>query len=298
LSQASQNRALLFATAVLFSTGGAAVKACSLSGWQTAGFRSGIAAVVLFLVLPGARRGWTFRTWLIGLAYAATMILFVVANKLTTSADAIFLQSTAPLYLLLLGPVVLRERILKVDVAVISAVAGGAILLLAGSETAAVTAPDPRRGNLLALVAGVTWALTMTGFRWMAKRPSGKNSAEAAVIAGNVLAFVLCLPLAVPARLTSITDMAVLVYLGVFQIALAYMLLTRSLRYVPGIEAATLLLIEPVLNPVWSWAFHGEKPGALALAGGAAIIGITFAGTVWRLKFTGISRLQDIPIPD
>jgi drug/metabolite transporter (DMT)-like permease len=298
LSQASQNRALLFATAVLFSTGGAAVKACSLSGWQTAGFRSGIAAVVLFLLLPGARRGWTFRTWLIGLAYAATMILFVVANKLTTSADAIFLQSTAPLYLLLLGPVVLRERILKVDVVVISAVAGGAILLLAGSETAAVTAPDPRRGNLLALVAGVTWALAMTGFRWMAKRPSGKNSAEAAVIAGNVLAFVLCLPLAVPARLTSITDMAVLVYLGVFQIALAYMLLTRSLRYVPGIEAATLLLIEPVLNPVWSWAFHGEKPGALALAGGAAIIGITFAGTVWRLKFTGISRLQDIPIPD
>ena len=109
----SKNRLFLFAAALLFSTGGAAIKACSLSSWQVAGFRSGIAAVVLYILLPGARPsakpGWTWRTWLIGLAYAATMILFVLANKLTTSANAIFLQSTAPFYLLLLGPLVLAR---------------------------------------------------------------------------------------------------------------------------------------------------------------------------------------------
>lgn len=298
MSTASKNRAFLFVTAVLFSTGGAAVKACTLSSWQVAGFRSGIATVVLYLALPGARRGWTARTWMIGLAYATTMILFVLANKLTTSANAIFLQSTAPLYLLLLGPLVLRERILKVDIAVISGVAAGVLLLLGGTETAGATAVNPGRGNLLALTAGLTWALTMTGFRWMAKRADKNGSAEAAVIAGNLAAFVISLPMALPVTRISTADAGVLLYLGIFQIGLAYILLTRSLRQVPGLEAATLLLVEPVLNPVWSWIFHGERPSRLALAGGAVIIGVAFAGTAWRLKFTEISQLGDNAIPD
>jgi len=271
----------------LFSTGGAAIKACSLSSWQVAGFRSGIAALVLYIALPGARRQWTGRTWLIGLAYAATMILFVLANKLTTSANAIFLQSTAPLYLLLLGPLVLREPIRKVDLAVISAVAAGAVLLLMGSEATAAlntTAPDPARGNWMALAAGATWALTITGLRWMGKRSDNANSAAATVIAGNLIAFAVCLPMAIPVEHAGLTDLAVLLYLGLFQVSLAYVFLTRSLGEVPGLEAATLLLIEPVFNPVWTWMIHGERPGSSALLGGFLIITAAFAGTVWRLK--------------
>ena len=89
-------RLQLLATAVLFSTGGAAIKASALSTWQVASFRSGIAALVLLVALPSARRFWTRRSLLVGLAYAATTILYVAANKLTTAANAIFLQSTAP----------------------------------------------------------------------------------------------------------------------------------------------------------------------------------------------------------
>jgi drug/metabolite transporter, DME family len=286
LSQASKSRLSVFAAALLFSTGGAAIKACSLSSWQVAGFRSGIAAAVLYVALPGARRGWTSRTWMVGLAYAATMILFVLANKLTTSANAIFLQSTAPLYLLLLGPLVLREPLRKVDMAVISMVAAGAMLLLRGSENAIVTAPDSGRGNGMALAAGVTWALTITGLRWMGKRAGHRDSSAATVIAGNLIAFAVCLPLAIPVEHTRVTDLAVLLYLGIFQVSLAYVFLTRSLREVPGLEAATLLLIEPVFNPVWTWIVHGERPGAAALLGGFLIIAAAFGGTVWRLKAT------------
>jgi drug/metabolite transporter (DMT)-like permease len=76
------------------------------------------------------------------------------------------------------------------------------------------------------------------------------------------------------------------------------MLLLRALRRVPGLEAATLLLIEPVLNPIWSWIIHGERPGVLTLAGGALIVGVAFAGTVWRLKFTEVPQLHDFPVPD
>jgi drug/metabolite transporter (DMT)-like permease len=286
LSQASKSRLSLFAAALLFSTGGAAIKACSLTSWQVAGFRSGIAAAVLYIALPGARRGWTARTWLVGLAYAATMILFVLANKLTTSANAIFLQSTAPLYLLLLGPLVLREPLRKVDLAVISMVAAGAVLLLMGSEGVIVTAPDPARGNGLALAAGVTWALTITGLRWMGKRfdwmgkrSDERDSAAATVIAGNLIAFAVCLPMAVPVEHARLTDLAILLYLGIFQVSLAYVFLTRSLREVPGLEAATLLLVEPVFNPVWTWMVHGERPGGAALLGGFLIIAAAFGGT-------------------
>ena len=110
------NRLLLLAAAVLFSTGGAAIKATSLTGWQIASFRAGVAAAVLLALIPGSRTGWSWRAALVGIAYASMLVLFVLATKLTTAADAIFLQSTAPLYLLLLSPWLLHERIQRADV--------------------------------------------------------------------------------------------------------------------------------------------------------------------------------------
>jgi drug/metabolite transporter (DMT)-like permease len=214
------------------------------------------------------------------------MILFVLATKSTTSANAIFLQSTAPLYLLLLGPWVLREPIRSVDLAVIATVAAGAVLLLLGTGASISTAPDPARGNWMALAAGATWALTITGLRWMGKRSDDANSAAATVIAGNLIAFAVCLPAAIPVDHVGVADLAVLLYLGLFQVSLAYVFLTRSLGEVPGLEAATLLLIEPVFNPVWTWMIHGERPGASALLGGFLIITAAFAGTVWRLRLS------------
>ncbi len=153
----------------------------------------------------------------------------------------------------------LREPIRKFDIAVISTVAAGAILLLLGSQVAGSTSPDPGRGNLLALAAGATWALTITGLRWMGKHSRGADPAAATVIAGNLIAFAVCLPLAIPVKNGSPANLAVVFYLGIFQVALAYVFLTRSLREVPGLEAATLLLIEPVFNPVWTWIVHGER---------------------------------------
>lgn len=269
----------MFAAALLFSTGGAAIKATSLSNWQVAGFRSGIAAVVLALALPGARRGWTWRTALIGVAYAATLILFVTANKLTTSANAIFLQSTAPLYLLLLGPLALHEPVRRRDLAVMAAVFTGILLLLSGSEATVSTAPNPRLGNVFGAASGFTWALTLAGLRWMGK--TGERDAGAAtVVVGNLIAFTACLPMAVPVGPVSVADVGAISYLGVFQVGLAYVFLTRSIRHVPGLEASTLLLVEPVFNPIWTWMLHGERPSLAALAGGAVIIGAATAANL------------------
>jgi DME family drug/metabolite transporter len=275
---------LLFVAAFLFSTGGAGIKACSLGGWQVAGFRSGIAAVTLWILLPDARRRWTLRTLFIGSAYAATLILFTLANKFTTSANTIFLQSTAPLYLLLLGPLVLREPIRRVDVLVITAVGTGAFLLLFGAQHVGSTATDPRLGNVLAFFSGLTWAITLTGLRWVGKRGDSAESPAATVIAGNVIAFVACVPMALPITHIGGRDAAVLLYLGVFQIGLGYLALTSSIRYVPGLEASTLLLLEPVFNPIWTWLVHGEQLGVFAVVGGLLIILATLAGTWWRTR--------------
>lgn len=275
-------RLQLLGAAVLFSTGGAAIKATELSSWQVAGFRSGIAALALLALLPSARRGWNARALLVGVAYAVMLILFVSANKLTTAANAIFLQSTAPLYILLLGPWLLREPIRRPDVAFMALVALGMALFFVGAEAPAATAPDPARGNLLGVLSGVAWALTVMGLRWIGSRDAGGGLVP--VVLGNLIAFLACLPLALPVVGADAGDWALLSYLGVVQIGLAYVLLTKGIRHVSALEAATLLLAEPAINPVWAWLVHGETPSAWALAGGVLILGTTTLKTWWDAR--------------
>jgi drug/metabolite transporter (DMT)-like permease len=103
----------------------------------------------------------------------------------------------------------------------------------------------------------------------------------AAVTAGNIMAFLAALPMALPVTSAGPSGVAVILYLGIFQIGLAYWCLTRAVRHVTAFEATTMLLLEPVLNPVWAWLIHGERPGAWPLAGGAVILSATLMNT-WR----------------
>jgi drug/metabolite transporter (DMT)-like permease len=262
------------AAAILFSLGGAGIKACSLTSWQIAAFRSAVAAAMFLVLLPESRRGWTRGTWIVGTGYAATMLLFVIANKLTTSANTIFLQSTAPLYVLLLGPWLLHERNRASDLFVMVLLAAGLCLFFVGHENPWRTAPDPFRGNVLAGIAGVTWALTIMGMRRLGReRHDAPNPAVPAVVAGNVIAVLVALPFALPVPAVRTSDAVILFGLGTVQIGLAYVFLTRALRSVPAFEAMVLLLLEPALNPVWAWLVHGERPGGWAILGGVLILG-------------------------
>jgi drug/metabolite transporter (DMT)-like permease len=260
--------------ALLFSTGGAAIKATSLSGWQVASFRAGIATIALVLLLPAARRRWTARALAVGLAYGATTTLFVAANKLTTAANTIFLQSSAPLYVLLLSPWLLGERIRRADLAYMATLALGLGAFFVGVRPPDRLATDPLLGNVLAICSGVTWALTLLGLRWLG-RDTNDGSSMTAVVSGNVMAFLFGLPLALPLGSHGAADWLAVVFLGIVQIGLAYVLLTRALGRVPALEASLLLLIEPVLNPIWTWLLHGEAPGAWAVLGGTLILGAT-----------------------
>jgi len=269
-------RLCVLAAAALFSSGGAVIKSISLAGWQVASFRSAVAAVTLLLLMPEARRRPSPRVFMVGFAYAATMVLFVLSNKLTTSASAIFLQSTAPLYVLLLSPWLLKERIRSRDLAFMAVLALGLGLFFVGLDPVSATAPNPLLGNILALLSGVFWALTVMGLRALGTAGGGEGQegswGPAAALWGNVIAFALCLPLALPVVASRPVDWMFVGFLGVFQIAFAYVFLLRGLERVRALEASLLLLLEPVLNPIWAWLVHGERPGAWSLTGGAIIL--------------------------
>jgi drug/metabolite transporter (DMT)-like permease len=103
-------------------------------------------------------------------------------------------------------------------------------------------------------------------------------------VAGNLLACGLTLGLALPVEHLPARDLAILAFLGVIQIGLAYVCLVTGIRGVPALEASLLLLLEPVLNPIWAWLVHGEMPGQWALTGGAIIMVATTARTAWDAR--------------
>ncbi len=276
MSSPALPRLMILAAAVLFSTGGAAIKACQLSAWQVATFRSAFACVAILALIPEARRLPTRKTLAVSIFYAATMILFTLGNKLTTSANTIFLQSTAPLYILLLAPLLLRERIGRRDMLFMVAVASGLGMFFLGSQPSQESAPQPFQGNIVGLFCGLAWALTVTGLRWIGRAGQRAGATAIAAVAwGNLLTCLVGLPFSLPVAGSGITDWLLLVYLGVLQIGLAYLFLTRGLRTVPAFESSLLLLLEPVLNPIWAWIFLREKVGPWPLVGGVIILAST-----------------------
>jgi len=269
------DRMMVLAAALLFSTGGAVVKMTSLTGPQVACTRAAIAAVALLVFLPNAWRGLNWRSLLVGCAYAATTTSFALANKLTTAANAVFLQSAAPLYILILSPLLLREPIRRRHLLFMAALATGMWMIVGGGQPQSATAPEPLHGNLLGILTGVCWALTVIGLRWLGRdRPGEKSGTEAAaaVVAGNLIACVGTMAAALPILNATTVDWAAVSFLGIFQIAIAYIFLVQGVKRVGAIEVSLLILLEPVLSPVWAWMIHGEQPSALALLGGAIIV--------------------------
>lgn len=262
-----RSRLLILAAAVLWSTAGAAIKSVGLDAWQIAGGRSLIAGLFLLAMVREARVRPTLRVLVVSVAYAFTVVLFVLATKLTTAANAIFIQDTAPLWVLLLSPWLLRERPTRGELLAVPVYGAGLALFFLDELTSGQVA-----GNVVAALSGVAFAFSIVGLRLL------RHDGPAALVWGNVLAAAGTLPLWPSGPAATALDLGLLVYLGVFQLGLAYLAFSRGMTGTPAIEASLLVLLEPVLNPIWTFLFAGERPGPWAIAGGAVVLG----ATAWR----------------
>jgi len=256
----------VLAAALLWSTGGLFIKWTTLSGLELSFGRSLFAAITVALFTRHEGFGINRLTAVASVLYAALLLLFVLATKQTTAANAIFLQYTAPVYLLILEPLVYKEKFRSRDLITVLVCLAGMTLFFVGKLR-----PQDVTGNLLALASGLCFALYVLSLRHTKARTVNRASS---VIYGSLLLVIFTAPagLAAIPRLTH-HDALVVLYLGVVQIGLAYTLFTVAMaRGVRSLDAGIVGYIEPVLNPVWVFLVLGEKPSGWALLGGVIII--------------------------
>jgi drug/metabolite transporter (DMT)-like permease len=266
--------------AVLWSTGGLFIKAVSLDAFGVTMWRSllaGAAIAIVMRVRPFApwREGWV--TWGAAISYAAMLLLFVSATKLTTAANAIFLQYTAPLYVLVLGAVFLNERPTRLDVATVFVAFAGMALFFVGQLE-----PSDLWGNVCAIASGVAFATFLVFLRLPRCTPETRPRA---FVLGNALLVVVTLGVNLARGETAAftpgpADIAGLIWLGVGQIGLAYAFFGFGIAHVTALEATLIGMLEPVLNPIWVFIFLGESPGWWAVLGGAIIVAAVASRTL------------------
>lgn len=269
---------LVLAAAIIWSTGGLFIKWTTLSGLELSFGRSLLAAITVALFTRREGFGLNRITVIASVLYAALLLLFVLATKETTAANAIFLQYTAPLYVLVLEPIFYKEKFRQRDLITVIFCVVGMSLFFVGKLR-----PQDVTGNLLALASGVCFA----AYFLLLRHPSARTVNRASsVIYGNLLVVLVAAPAGLQA-LAGITlhDTLSVAYLGVVQIGVAYTLFTLGMaRGIRSLDAGIVGYIEPVLNPVWVFLMIGERPSKWALIGGAIIVGAVIVHTTLKAK--------------
>lgn len=259
---------------LLWSTGGLFIKLTSLDAYQVTFFRSLLAAITVLILT--AHKGLRINLFgmIASVIYATLLFLFVWATKHTTAANAIFLQYTAPIYILILAPFVIGEKFHLRDLATIIFCIGGMSLFFVGKLEL-----NDYQGNLAALCSGVFLGLYIMLLRH--PKALGMNSAIT-VIYGNFLLALLTLPSGIAAIPTMAwTDAVYVTILGVFQIGVSYILFIKGVTGgTRPLDASIIGFIEPLLNPVWVFIFYHEEPSKWALLGGAIIIATVVVHTL------------------
>ena len=279
--------AFIVLAVLLWSTGGLFIKLTTLDAFTVNAGRSLLAAitVAIFTYKKGLRIDKF--TILSSFLYAGTLTCFVYANKTTTAANAIFLQYTAPVYILILAPFILKEKFRASDlITVIVCLGGMSLFFLEPQNDANKLATNVFWGNVAALVSGVFFGLY---FILLRHPKSLQKNPALSVFYGNILIVLLMLPIVLnnpPAQIGS-KDILAILFLGIFQIGVAYVLFTHGIAGgVRSLDASIIGFIEPLLNPIWVFLFVGERPSIWAILGGIIIIAAIIFHTIIQNKIS------------
>jgi drug/metabolite transporter (DMT)-like permease len=265
-----RRKGILFvaSAALLWSTGGLGIKEVAASPIEVTFYRSLFAAIALGLILRRSVWGRRWRSTPIFLfaivSYGACLTTFVVATKLTAAANAIFLQYAGVVWVLLLSPLV-----------------GMGLFFVGRLDT------NGMDGNVMALLSSVFFAGLVLALR------RENDAAQSAVTWGNALLALVLFPFISHTHLPSARSLTVLVFLGIVQIAAAYALFVRGLRYITATQASLTGMIEPIANPIWVLLVLGERPSPFAIGGAAVVL----SAIGWH-TLTGNAPIADLPAPD
>ncbi len=274
-SLSERRKAILFLAlaAILWSTSGLFIKILDWQPLSILAARSFFAAIVFLVYLR--RIPMRFNLWQLLAAgmFILTQFLFITSTKLTTAANAIFLQYTAPIYVVLLAFWFLHEKPSRMDWLSMLIIFIG-LTLFFGDKLST----EGFYGNLLAILSGVTSAVMMVSFR----AQKDGHPAES-----NLIAFLITAAFGFPFVLKetwTVESWSILAFLGVFQIGFAFIFFTQGIKHIPALEANLIGTLEPVLNPIWVFLFYGESMGAYALIGGLVVLSGVVLSAVWSAK--------------
>lgn len=251
----------LIIASILWSTGGILIKLVDWNPVAIAGSRSFISSIVVLIYLRKPVLTWSKAQLGGAIAYASTVILFVSANKLTTSANAILLQFTAPIFVAILGAWLLKEKIKWYDYLSIIAVFGGMLLFFIDN-----VGIGSMLGNVLAVISGFFLACVTIALRFQKD-----GSPVETTLIGNILTFIVAIPFII-GKVPDIQSILGIILLGIFQLGFAYILYALAIKHLSALEAILITVIEPLLNPIWVFIFAGEKPSLYAILGGFIVI--------------------------
>ena len=273
---------LLLLASSMFSLGGVFIKLSSWEALPLNGARSGISAVIIAIAMrkmggPGYSWPQFNRNMILGaVAYTLTNLTFIIATKMTTAANAIFLQFTAPIWVILGSFFFLAEKPRWIDWAAVGLIIPGMALFFADQLST-----EGFYGNIVAIISGICMASMV-----MLLRSQHDNAGEI-VVFGAALAFLIGLPFIFTEDFSS-TNILLVLGLGVFQIGISFIFYTIAIKHLSAVETIVIMAIEPILNPIWVALFAGETPGFYAIMGSVIVV-IAIIGRV-------IFSLQDSPV--
>lgn len=278
LSEHQKGIIYVFTAALLWSSGGLFIKLISLSAMQLSFFRCSIAAITFAMIFKERIFRINKLSLINSIFYAIVLITFVIATKTTTAANAIFLQATAPIYVLIFEPIIGKTRYERINIITVAVCIIGMILFFVGKLE-----PGHLEGNLVALISGITFAAFFLGMK-----KNNQQYQQSSIFYGNILVALICIPFISSIETLKTSDLMMVSFLGIFQIAVAYAFFASGLKRIQAVEASIISMIEPVLNPVWVLIGYGEVPSFTAIVGGLIILG----AIIVRSLISGGMRLR------
>jgi len=252
----------VFTAAILWSSGGLFIKLITLTPMQISFFRCSIAAITFAVIFRKKILQYNLLTFVNSLFYAGVLIFYVIAMKTTTAANAIFLQSTAPIYVLIFEPLLNKTKYEKSNIVTIIFCLLRMILFFLDDLT-----PGQLEGNFFGLMSGIFFAALFLGMK-----KNDKKYQQSSIFWGNILVAIICLPFIFSIEQLYFSQLWMVSFLGIFQIAIAYAFFSYGLKRVVAVEASIISMIEPVLTPVWVFIGYGEVPATTAIIGGIIIL--------------------------